>query len=86
MAILCSIVVTIIILPNVYAFLDVKSFDAEKSKYGQIEINDWLFFNKADYRLTDYDASIINVWAEGEYELYKETHLFRDRAGTKRTG
>lgn len=58
------------------AFLDVKSFDPNVSEYGEIKIKDWLFLNKADYRLTDYESSIIDVWAEGEYKLYKKTHLF----------
>lgn len=58
------------------AALDIKTFDKDKSNYGEIKINDWLLFNKADYRLTDYGASVIDVWAEGEYTLYKKTHLF----------
>ena len=59
------------------ATLDTKKFNPDVSQYGQIEIKDWLgISHKADYRLTDYDASVINVWAEGEYKLYKKTHLF----------
>ena len=58
------------------AFLDVKNFNPNSEKYGEIQIYDWLFLNKADYKLTDYDSSIINVWAEGDYNLHKETHLF----------
>ena len=61
---------------NVSATLDVKNFDEDVGRYGQIEINDWLFLNKIDYRLTDYDSSLINVYAEGEYTAHKKTHLF----------
>ena len=55
---------------------DAKSFDKNDGEYGKIKIKDWLFLAKADYKLTGYDASIINVWAEGDYELHKKTHLF----------
>ena len=54
------------------AFLDVKDFNKDVGKYGQIEINDWLFLNKVDYRLTDYGNSVINAWAEGEYTSHKK--------------
>ena len=63
-------------ITTVSAFLDVKHFDKNEGEYGQIEIDDWLFLNKADYKLTDYGTSVINAWAEGEYTLYKKTHLF----------
>lgn len=65
------------LIGNVSAILETKSFNKNVPQHGQIEINDWLgISNKADYRLTDYDASLINVWAEGEVHLYKNTHLF----------
>ncbi len=70
------VVCLLIQITTVSAFLDVKHFDKNEGEYGQIEIDDWLFLNKADYKLTDYGTSVINAWAEGEYTLYKKTHLF----------
>lgn len=61
---------------NVSATLDIKSFDKNEGKYGKIKINDYLFLNKVDYTLTDYENSLINSWAEGEYIMHKKTHLF----------
>lgn len=62
---------------NVNAVLETKSFDPNAKNYGEIQIDDWLgISNKADYRLIDYGASVIDVWAEGEYKLYQKTHLF----------
>lgn len=65
-----------LLVGTVSAFLDIKSFNENEGEYGQIEIKDWLFLKKADYKLTNYDSSVIDVWAEGEYRLYKKTHLF----------
>jgi len=67
-----------LVVPLVNAtLLDVKSFDRNIPKYGQIEIKDWLgLSHKADYTLTDYNSSVINVYAEGTYKLYQKTHLF----------
>jgi len=72
----CLITLFLLNISLVSAFLDVKHFNKDVGKYGQLEIDDWLFLNKADYTLINYGSSVINVWAEGEYKLYKKTHLF----------
>lgn len=66
----------LLLVSTVSAVLDVKTFDPKVKDHGEIKIKDWLFLNKADYRLTDYEDSVLDVWAEGEYKLYKKTHLF----------
>lgn len=75
--IFATLILGIFLLSFASAVLDTKTFDKDKPKYGEISIKDWLgISNKADYRLMDYEDSVINVWAEGEYKLYKKTHLF----------
>jgi len=77
-ALILTLLCTILLAGSISAVLDVKSFDPSVPKHGEIKIKDWLGLSKkANYRLTDYGASVINVWAEGEYTLYKKTHLFR---------
>lgn len=66
----------IFLLSFTSAVLDIKSFDRDQGPYGEISINDYVFFNKIDYRLTDYEASLVKVWAEGEYTAHKESVLF----------
>lgn len=58
------------------AVLETKNFNDKVGEYGQVEINDYLFLNKVDYRLTNYETSIININIEGEYTMYKDSHLF----------
>ncbi len=59
------------------AVLETKSFNPNVENFGEIKINDWYgLSNKADYRLGDFDASVINVWAEGTTHLHQTTHLF----------
>lgn len=58
---------------------DIKTFNKDKSNFGEIKIKDWLgIANKADYTLLKYDCSVINCYAEGEYILHKKTELFSD--------
>jgi len=60
------------------AILETKSFDPTAKNHGEIQIDEWLgISNKADYKLLDYKADVFDVWAEGEYKLYKKTHLFQ---------
>lgn len=67
----------IFLVGTVSAFGEVKSFDPTIPDNGEIQIKDWYgLSNKADYRLTNYEAGIIDVWAEGQYKLYQETTLF----------
>lgn len=67
---------SILLVGSVSAILETKSFDKNVGQYGEIKINDMLLFNKIDYRLTDYQASVIDAWAEGEYTAYKDSVLF----------
>lgn len=73
-----SILMFLLIFINLTsAVLDVKTFNPHAKNFGEIKVKDWVgISNKADYRLIDYEASVIDVWAEGEYKLYKKTHLF----------
>ena len=73
---LMLLLMMVLLVGTVSAFLNIKSFDEDIGNYGEIKIKDWLFLKKADYKLTDYEDSVINVWAEGEYTLHKKTHLF----------
>ena len=50
---------------NVSAVLETKSFDKDDGKYGKIKINDYLFLNKVDYTLTDYDTSLLIAGQKG---------------------
>lgn len=58
------------------AVLDIKTFDRDVGNYGEIRINDLVFFNKIDYRLTEVQSSLIDVSAEGEYTAHKDSVLF----------
>jgi len=70
------LIMGLFMISMVSAFLDVKSFNPNARNHGEIQFDDWLFMNKADYRLIDYGSSVVDVWAEGEYKLHKKTHLF----------
>lgn len=76
--ILSLLILGIFLISLTSAILETKSFDPNAENYGEIQISEWIgISNKADYRLMDYGSSVIDVWAEGEYKLYKKTHLFQ---------
>lgn len=61
------------------AFLDTVNFDESYSKYGKIEINEWLgLVDKADYTLDSFDCSLIDCEIKGKYVLYQDLPLFDD--------
>lgn len=70
------ILVILFIAPFSTAFGETKSFNPSISKYGQISIKDFGLFDIADYTLDSYDSSVVNVWAEGTYNIYTDAELF----------